>query len=264
MTDETKDLGADLERAESGSRVVGAGRSSPGERESSSEPGTRAQPCGPGRCARRPAQPGARDGLAGPAHYESALGALLVARSGREACPELAGILEGWDGRLTVLLRKRVGRHGAVTSAGPACRELSPVALLSVLPVAALPAALRHQVLGLIADGSPGAVGQRLAVGQRAGRSARGIPPAAQSAAAGPAAPWGALRLRAGRRRGRRRRDRRRDHRRWRTAAPSRTGRAAGYRRGLPTTGALPAAGRSGASSSAGAAPGRGPLPPGR
>ena len=43
------------------------------------------------------------------------------------------------------------------------------MALLSVLPVAALPAALRHQVLGLVADRSPGAVAQRLAVGQRAG-----------------------------------------------------------------------------------------------
>ena len=105
------------------------------------------------------------------AHFESALGVLLVARSGREACPELAGILEGWDGRLTVLLRKRVGRH--IRRCG-VCgdrqrRELSPVTLLSVLPIAALPAALRHQVLGLIADSSPGAVAQRLAVGQRAG-----------------------------------------------------------------------------------------------
>ena len=45
------------------------------------------------------------------AHFEIALGALLVARSGRDACPELAAILEGWDGRLTVLLRKRVDRH---------------------------------------------------------------------------------------------------------------------------------------------------------
>ena len=53
------------------------------------------------------------------AHFESALGVLLVARSGREACPELAGILEGWDGRLTVLLRKRVGGiSGAAASAG--------------------------------------------------------------------------------------------------------------------------------------------------
>ncbi|HEY5351067.1 MAG TPA: sigma-70 family RNA polymerase sigma factor [Streptosporangiaceae bacterium] len=105
------------------------------------------------------------------AHFEAALGVLLVARSGRDACPELAGMLEGWDGRLTVLLRKRVGRHIRRCSV---CgdrqrRELSPVALLSALPVAALPAALRHQVLGLISDGSPGAVAQRLAVGQRVG-----------------------------------------------------------------------------------------------
>ncbi len=45
------------------------------------------------------------------AHFEAALGVLLVARSGRDACPELAGILEGWDGQLTVLLRKRIARH---------------------------------------------------------------------------------------------------------------------------------------------------------
>ena len=106
------------------------------------------------------------------AHFEAALGVLLVARSGREACPDLSAILEGWDGRLTVLLRKRVGRH--IRRCG-ICgdrqrRELSPVALLSLLPVAALPAALRLQVLGLITDGSPGAVAQRLAVGQRAGQ----------------------------------------------------------------------------------------------
>jgi RNA polymerase sigma factor (sigma-70 family) len=105
------------------------------------------------------------------AHFEAALGVLLVARTGRDACAELAGILEGWDGRLTVLLRKRVGRHIRHCSVcGERQRqELSPIALFSVLPVAALPGALRHQVLGLIADGSPGAVAQRVAVGQRAG-----------------------------------------------------------------------------------------------
>jgi RNA polymerase sigma factor (sigma-70 family) len=106
------------------------------------------------------------------AHFEAALGVLLVARTGREACPDLSAILEGWDGRLTVLLRKRVGRHirRCDVCGDRQRRELSPVSLLSVLPVAALPGALRHQVLGLIADGSPGAVAQRLAVGQRAGQ----------------------------------------------------------------------------------------------
>ncbi len=104
-------------------------------------------------------------------HFEAALGVLLVARSGRGACPELAGLLDGWDGRLTVLLRKRIGRHirHCAACGDRQRRELSPIALLSMLPVAALPATLRHQVLGLIADGSPGAVAQRLAVGQRAG-----------------------------------------------------------------------------------------------
>ncbi|HEX7131735.1 MAG TPA: sigma-70 family RNA polymerase sigma factor [Iamia sp.] len=42
---------------------------------------------------------------------ERALGALLVARHGRRDCDELDGILRDWDGRLTVLMRKRVARH---------------------------------------------------------------------------------------------------------------------------------------------------------
>ena len=45
------------------------------------------------------------------AHFEAALGVLLVARSGQDACAELATIMAGWDGKLTVLLRKRVSRH---------------------------------------------------------------------------------------------------------------------------------------------------------
>ena len=105
------------------------------------------------------------------AHFEAALGVLLVARSGQDACPELTAFLDGWDGQLTVLLRKRVTRH---IRRCPACgarqrREMNPESLLSLLPVAVLPASLRHQVLSLLADPSPAAAARRLAIGQRAG-----------------------------------------------------------------------------------------------
>jgi RNA polymerase sigma factor (sigma-70 family) len=173
VTDETNDLGSDLEHAELREVVWSAlGGLTPSEREiielnlgHELSGADLADALGVPRNQAHAMASRAR------AHYESALGVLLVARSGREACPELAGILEGWDGRLTVLLRKRVGRHirRCDVCGDRQRRELSPVALLSVLPVAALPAALRHQVLGLITDGSPGAVAQRLAVGQRAG-----------------------------------------------------------------------------------------------
>lgn len=42
---------------------------------------------------------------------ERSLGALLVARHGRSDCADLGAILKDWDGRLTVLVRKRVARH---------------------------------------------------------------------------------------------------------------------------------------------------------
>ena len=105
------------------------------------------------------------------AHFEAALGVLLVARSGQQACPGLAAILDGWDGRLTVLLRKRVTRH---IRHCPVCgarqrREMTPESLLSLLPAVVLPASLRHQVLSLLADPSPAAAARRLAIGQRIG-----------------------------------------------------------------------------------------------
>ena len=105
------------------------------------------------------------------AHFEAALGVLLVARSGQEACAELASIMAGWDGKLTVLLRKRVSRHirRCAICGARRRRELTPDSLLGVLPVAMLPVALRHQVLSLVADTSPAAVARRLAIGQRLG-----------------------------------------------------------------------------------------------
>jgi len=101
---------------------------------------------------------------------ERSLGALLVARTGREACAELDAMLADWDGELTVLLRKRVSRH---IEQCDICgerkrRELSPAMLLSALPVIILPPGLRQQVLRLVADTSPNAVRYRERVARRA------------------------------------------------------------------------------------------------
>ena len=91
--------------------------------------------------------------------FETALGALLVARYGQQSCADLADILAGWDGELTVLLRKRINRH---IDRCDICgerkrRELSPAMLLSVLPVVMLPANVRRQLFRLVSDGSPAA-----------------------------------------------------------------------------------------------------------
>ena len=103
------------------------------------------------------------------AQFEGSLGALLVARTGR-GCEELDGILAGWDGELTVLLRKRVNRHiENCDVCGQRKRsELSPAMLLSMLPMVAIPASLREQVLRLADDPSPVADGHRDLVAHRA------------------------------------------------------------------------------------------------
>ncbi|SCL15806.1 RNA polymerase sigma factor, sigma-70 family [Micromonospora nigra] len=64
---------------------------------------------------------------------ERALGALLVASTGARDCPTLAGLIDGWQGRLTPTLRKRVSRHiESCAVCGLLRREqLSPAALLS-------------------------------------------------------------------------------------------------------------------------------------
>jgi len=102
---------------------------------------------------------------------EKALGALLVARTGRRACPELDMLLDDWDGRLTVLTRKRVSRH---IDQCDVCTDrkhgaLRPAALYGMAPLAPLPHALREEVLGLCADAGPLAQSYREDVVQRAG-----------------------------------------------------------------------------------------------
>ena len=67
---------------------------------------------------------------------ERSLGALLIARLGREDCEELDAILQGWDGKFSPLLRKRVARH---VDGCDVCRErraavASPMALLAAAP----------------------------------------------------------------------------------------------------------------------------------
>ena len=69
----------------------------------------------------------------------ASVAALLVARTGREECATLDRLLTGWDGQLTVLLRKRLTRHieQCDICSDRRQRELRP-ALLSLWPVGAL------------------------------------------------------------------------------------------------------------------------------
>jgi RNA polymerase sigma factor (sigma-70 family) len=101
---------------------------------------------------------------------ERSLGALLVARTDRRQCAELDALLDSWDGRLTLLRRKRVARHieGCQTCGARKLLELSPAMLLSALPLVTLPADLRRQVLWLVSDSSADAVSYRARVVDRA------------------------------------------------------------------------------------------------
>jgi RNA polymerase sigma factor (sigma-70 family) len=79
----------------------------------------------------------------------ASLGALLVARQGREDCTELNRLLLGWDGAFSTVWRKRVARHvdRCETCAALERRALSPAALGAAFPVLALPPGLRDRVL---------------------------------------------------------------------------------------------------------------------
>jgi RNA polymerase sigma factor (sigma-70 family) len=102
---------------------------------------------------------------------ERALGALLVARTGRRDCIILDDLLENWDGRMTVLMRKRLSRHidTCEVCTDRKGRVLSPAALLSLLPLVPLPAGLRQHVLRLVSDDSLEAAHYRGRVINRAG-----------------------------------------------------------------------------------------------
>src|SRR5690349_894248 len=110
---------------------------------------------------------------------ERSLGALIVARTGRDTCASLDSMLAGWDGRLTVLMRKRISRHidDCDICGERKRRELTPAMFAGAVPIAALslkalPAAFspgfRDQLLRVLADRSPAGTAHRLSVANRA------------------------------------------------------------------------------------------------
>jgi RNA polymerase sigma factor (sigma-70 family) len=175
VTDEAADVAADVERADLRALVRDAlGGVGPAEREvlelqlrqglSGAEV---ASVLGISRNHAHALLSRARDQLA------TSLGTLVVARTGRQDCPDLDAMLQEWDGVLTVLVRKRVNRHveRCGICSGRRRREVSPAMLLGIAPIAALPlmagglpAGLRDQVLRLATGNSPAAVAHRAAV----------------------------------------------------------------------------------------------------
>jgi RNA polymerase sigma factor (sigma-70 family) len=110
---------------------------------------------------------------------ERELGVLLVARTGRWACPALDLMLDGWDGPLTAPMRKQVARHIGQCAACTYRRRsaLRPAVLDAMAPLAALPRGLREKVLRLCAGHSPPAQAYHQEVAQRAGPfAAHGFP----------------------------------------------------------------------------------------
>jgi RNA polymerase sigma factor (sigma-70 family) len=133
---------------------------------------------------------------------EACLGVLLVGRVGRDECDELSAMLAGWDGRLTVLLRKRVHRHieHCSTCAARRAFELRPAMLLDLSPGAAMaagaaesfrlafgaPPGLKAHTIALAAGHGPAAAAHGTAVLGRAGAFGRhGFPKPAHAGLAG-------------------------------------------------------------------------------
>ncbi|MGA0263652.1 MAG: sigma-70 family RNA polymerase sigma factor [Ilumatobacteraceae bacterium] len=88
---------------------------------------------------------------------EKSLGALTVAKAGRRDCSQLAQILSGWDGELTILLRKRVNRHiEECATCDRTRKKYAPLALFGAAPVFAMPFGLRERVLAAAIPGGSG------------------------------------------------------------------------------------------------------------
>jgi RNA polymerase sigma factor (sigma-70 family) len=102
---------------------------------------------------------------------ERGLGALLVARTGRRACPDLDMLLDGWDGELAPPDRRQIDRH---IDQCDVCADriegaLRPAMQHGMVPLFGPPLELRDEVLQLCTSASPGALAYRRDVTQRAG-----------------------------------------------------------------------------------------------
>jgi RNA polymerase sigma factor (sigma-70 family) len=77
---------------------------------------------------------------------ERSIGALLVARLGRDDCEELQRVLKGWDGTYSPLWRKRVARHVDDCEICFERRKIltSPLSLLAAFAAVPAPVALRE------------------------------------------------------------------------------------------------------------------------
>jgi RNA polymerase sigma factor (sigma-70 family) len=102
---------------------------------------------------------------------DKALGALLVARTGRRGCPDLDILLDGWDGELTPPDRKQIDRHvdQCDICADRVERMLRPAMEQGMAPLFGPPLELRDEVLQLCTSSSPGALSYRRDVTQRSG-----------------------------------------------------------------------------------------------
>jgi RNA polymerase sigma factor (sigma-70 family) len=207
VTDEAVDVSEQAERAELRTLFEEAAAGlNPGEREvielqlrQGLEAGEVATVLGVSRNHAHSLLSRARDQL------ETCLAALLVGRTGRDECGELGSMLTGWDGRLTILLRKRLHRHieHCATCTARRAFELRPAMLLDLSVGAAMaagaaeslrlafgaPSALRAHTLTVATGHGPVAAAHSAAVLARAGAFGRqGFPKpahAGQAALAG-------------------------------------------------------------------------------
>ncbi|MET7337221.1 sigma-70 family RNA polymerase sigma factor [Nonomuraea sp. NPDC005650] len=82
-------------------------------------------------------------------HLENAAAAVVLARTGRAHCPDLSAMLDGCEGPLTPLLRRRLSGHisGCEVCTEGRHRQVSAARLLDLVPLAYPPISLRRRVI---------------------------------------------------------------------------------------------------------------------